>query len=61
MKEINLEHYCMGASTPGVVHSTKVVVEHMVEMTGWLARNDIKVERTKAEVYTMKDEQGAPK
>ena len=50
MKVIKLEHYCMGTSITGVVHSTEAVAEHMVEMTGWLARNDTKVQRTKEEV-----------
>jgi len=42
------------------VHSTEVVLEHMVELIGWLARNDTEVQRTKDEVLTMKDEKGAP-
>ena len=40
----------MGASTPGVVHSTKAVVEHMAEMTGWSAGNATEVQNTKEEV-----------
>jgi len=51
-----LENYCTGASTPGVVYSTEVVVKRKVEMTGWLAGNDIEMHRTKEEVYIMKDE-----
>ena len=50
MKEIKLEHCCMGASTPGVVHSTKVVAEYMAEMTGWLAGNGTEVKNTNEEV-----------
>lgn len=50
MKTITLEHYCMGASTLGAVRSTRVVAEHMVEISGWLAGNDIEVQRTKEEV-----------
>ena len=61
MKEVKLENCCMGASTPGAVHSTEVVVEQMVEMTGWLAGSDTKMQRTKEGVYTRKDEQGVPK
>ena len=44
---IELEHCCIGASTLGAVHSTEVVVEHKVEMTGWLDGNDTKMNRTK--------------
>jgi len=51
----------MGASTPGTVHSTEAVVEHMAKMTGWSARNDTEVQRTKEEVLNRKDEQGVPK
>ena len=36
----------MGASTLGVVHSTEVVEDYMVEMTGWLARNGVEVKNT---------------
>ena len=61
VKAINLEHCCTGASTTRVVNSTEVVVEHMVEMTGWLDGNDIEVQRTKEEVYTRKDSKGVPK
>ena len=50
VKEIKLELCCMGASTPGAVHSTEVVAEHMVEMTGWLAGNDIEEQRTNEEL-----------
>ena len=56
VKEIKLEHCCMGASTPQVVPSTEVVVEHMVEMTDWLSGNDSEVQRTKEEVYITTDE-----
>ena len=34
VEEIELEHCCIGVSTPGVVYSTEVVAEHKVEMTG---------------------------
>ena len=50
VETIKLEHCYIGASTPGVVHSIEVVVEHMVEMNGWLAGNDTEVKRTKEEV-----------
>lgn len=32
---------------PWVVHSTEVVVEHKVEMIGWLAGSDTKMHMTK--------------
>ena len=44
---IGLENCSIGASTPGVVYSTEVVVEHTVEMNGWMAGNDTKMHRTK--------------
>jgi len=47
VEAIDLEHCCIGASTPGVVHSTKVVAKHKVEMIGWLVRSDIEMQRTK--------------
>ena len=47
MKAIKLEHYCMGASTPGVVHSTEAGVEHMAKMIGWSAGNGTEVQRAK--------------
>jgi len=47
VKETKQEHCCTRASIPGVVHSTEVVVEHMVEMTGWLAGNETEMQRTK--------------
>jgi len=50
VKATKLEHCCTGASTTRDVHSTKVVVEHMVEMTNWLAVNDTEVKTTKKEV-----------
>ena len=50
VKAIKLEHCCMGASTPRAVHSTEVMTEHIVEMTGWLAGNDTEVQRIKEEV-----------
>ena len=43
MKEIKLEQFCMGASTPGVVHSIEVVAKQMIEMIGSLAGNDTKM------------------
>ncbi len=48
VKEIKLENCCIWVSTPEAVHSIEVVVKHMVEMTGWLARNDIEGHRIKA-------------
>jgi len=50
VKEIKLEDYCIGVSTPGVMHSTEVVAKHIVEMTSWLAGNGTEVKRTKEEV-----------
>ena len=47
VREIDLEHCYIGAFTLGVVYSTEVVVEHKVQMTGWLAGNDTKMHRTK--------------
>ena len=32
---VRLEIGCMGASTPGMVYSTKVVGEHMAKMIDW--------------------------
>jgi len=49
-KAITGEHCCMGASTPGAVHSIEAVAQHMVEMTGWSDGNDTEVQRTKEEV-----------
>ena len=46
VKAINLEHCCMGASTPGVMHSTEVVEEYMAEMASWLVRNGTEVQKT---------------
>ena len=43
VKEIKLEHCCMGASTHGVVHSTKFVEEYMAKMVGWLVGNGTEV------------------
>lgn len=40
VKAIKHEHCCTRASTPGAVHSTEFVVEHMVEITSWLVGND---------------------
>ena len=47
VEAIELEHFCIGASTPGAMHSTEVVVEHKFEMNGWLAGSDIEMQRTK--------------
>ena len=47
VEAIELENGCIGASTPGVVYSTEVVVELKVEMTGWLAGSDTEMHRTK--------------
>lgn len=52
-----MEHYYMGASILGVLHSTEVLVEYMVEMADWSAGNGTKVQKTKEEVYTRRDEQ----
>jgi len=47
VEAIEWEHRCIGASTSGVGYSTEVVAEHKVEMTSWLAGNDIEMHRTK--------------
>ena len=46
VQAIELEHCCIGVSIPRVGYSIEVVVEHMVEMTEWLARSDIEMQRT---------------
>lgn len=61
VKAIKLECCCMGASTPGVVHSTLVMDEYMVEMFGWSARNGIEVQKTREKMYTRRDEYGGTK
>ena len=50
MKEIKLEHCCRGASTPGVVHSTEVMEEYIIEMASWSAGNGTEVQETKEKV-----------
>lgn len=50
MKEIKLEHCCMGASTHGMVHSTEGVAEYMAEMTSCSAKNGAELQNTKEEV-----------
>ncbi len=50
VKEIKLEYCCTSASTPGVVHSTEIMAEHMIETIGWMAMNDTEIQRTKEEV-----------
>ena len=50
----------MGTSTPRVMHSTKVMAEHIAEMTGWSIENGTKVQTTKEKVRTRKDEEGPP-
>jgi len=50
VKAIKLEQCVTRASIPRVVHSTEAVVEHIVEMIGWSARNGTKVKNTKEEV-----------
>lgn len=45
VKETDLKLGFMGASTPGVVHSTEDVEEYMAEMAGWPIRNDIQVKK----------------
>ena len=50
MKAINLEHCCMGASTPRVVHSTPAVEEYTTEMIGWSVENGTEVQNTKEKV-----------
>lgn len=50
VKVINLEHCCIGGSTPVVVQSTKVVEDYMAKMVGWLTGNVIEVQNTSEEV-----------
>lgn len=50
MKAIELEHFCMGSSTPGVVHSIEAVKEYMVEMDGWFGGNGTEVQKAKDKV-----------
>lgn len=50
VKEIRMEHCCMGASTPGVVHSNEVVEDYMAKMVGWPARNGTEVQKTREKV-----------
>ena len=40
----------MGASTPRVVHSTKVVEKYMAEMAGWSIGNGTAVKNTREKV-----------
>ncbi len=47
VEAIELEHCCIGASTPGVGYPIEVVVVCKVEMTSWLAKNDTEMHRTK--------------
>ena len=47
VEAIELEHCCIGASTPGVGYSTELLVQHKVEMIGWLVENDTEMHRTK--------------
>ncbi len=47
----------MGASTPVMVYSTKVVGDHMAEMIDWQVGNGVEVKKTRERVWTMKDEQ----
>ena len=55
LEVVRLEIGCMGASTPGMVHSTKVVEEYMVEILGWHVGNGIEVQNIREKVWTMKD------
>ena len=55
------EEGCIGASTPDEVHSTEVVVEHRIEMNGWLFGNDMEMGRTKEEAWARRDKQEDPK
>ena len=41
-----MEHCCMGASTPRVVHSTAVVEEYIAEMAGLSTGNGTKAQKT---------------
>jgi len=49
VKAIELDLGFMGASTPGVMHSTEVVEVNMDEMIGWPIGNDIKVQKNQGE------------
>ena len=61
VKVINMEHCCMGASTPVMGYSNEVVGEHMAEMIDWQLRNGIEVQKTTEKVWSMKDEEEATK
>jgi len=37
------EESCIGASTPNEMHSTEAVVEHRLEMNGWLVGHDMEM------------------
>ena len=50
-----------GASTPDEFHSTEFVAEHRIEMNERLVGHDTEMDRTKEEVWTMKDEYEGPK
>ena len=50
MKAIKLEYFCMGASTPRVVHSTKAMEGYMADMVGWSVGNGTEVQKTREKV-----------
>jgi len=45
----------------GMVHSTIVVEDNIVEMIGWQVGNGIEVKMTREKVWTMKDEKEGTK
>jgi len=53
VEAVSLEIGCIGASTPVMVHSTKVVWEHMDEMVDLQVVNGIEVHKAKEKVWTM--------
>ena len=50
VEEVKLEISCMGASTRGMVHSTKVVEAYMAEMVGLQVGDGIEVQKTREKV-----------
>ena len=43
VEEKEWEDICIGASTTHQVHSTEVVVDHRIEMNGWLVGHDFEM------------------
>jgi len=56
VEAVRLDIGRMGASTPMMMYSTKVVGEHMAEMIDSHVENGIEVQKTREKAWTMKDE-----